>query len=316
MTPHGVERTIVALLAFVIFAVSICGGTRPASGAHPIRPFDSQPPIVDFRIRDPRNGWAETFSLIEGQPYGFDATGTRDDSLNRTQDNVNLTYRWDFGDGVILGPGLGGPPDFLINVSHAYGRWGPGYRLNLTVRDQSGNPGAEVRTLVVQANATAHPDLSVVPGTLRFLPPNPVEGQDVIVRVEVRNARGKAPAADVRAELTMSRGNVDVNQTISAFRLLDAGGAPISVLPPDANATAEFGWRAPGVGRYTLTARIFDGNEPAPWISTANQDSATLGVAADLNAFAMRFLAITVLGTVAGAVGVVFLLARRGRRPV
>ncbi|HKZ64234.1 MAG TPA: PKD domain-containing protein [Thermoplasmata archaeon] len=246
----GAARDGMAGFLCVAFLLLVPACER-VSGGNPMQPLDSEPPTVGLRIRDPRNEWRETSTIIEGLAYAFDAASTTDDSLQGPEDNVNLTYRWDFGDGTVRGPGKGGPPDGLINVSHAYSRYSE-YVLNLTVSDASGNPGAIRRLLIIQANASAHPDLSIVPGTLRLVPQDPIEGREVVVSVSIRNSGFGAPARDVRARLTLLVSGRETDQTVSDVQLFDFGGSPISELAPTERPRSGFDGRPRSRGTMPL----------------------------------------------------------------
>jgi len=283
------------------------------SGGNPMQPLDSEPPTVGLRIRDPRNEWRETSTIIEGLAYAFDAASTTDDSLQGPEDNVNLTYRWDFGDGTVRGPGKGGPPDGLINVTYAYARYGE-YVLNLTVSDASGNPGAIRRVLIIQANASAHPDLSIVPGTLRLVPQDPIEGREVVVSVGIRNSGFGAPARDVRARLTLLVSGRETDQTVSDVQLLDLGGSPIPEIAPNGTASVRFLWTAPESGNHTVVVWVWDADEPPFWISTANRQMVFIEVGRDSDALGVPWAVLVAAMTVTGVVSLLAFLRSTGRR--
>jgi len=268
-----------------------------------------------LRILDPI-AWRETTTLIEGEPYAFDASGTMDDSLLHPGDNVNLTYRWDFGDGTFLGPGKGGAPDFLLNVTHIYPRWGYGYPFELTVRDASDELGWLRRTVVVEANSTAHPDIAIVPGTLLVEPPRPEAGTSVHIRVGFRNQLGRAAADDLRVTLAIVSQGMDRNQTgIQGLRFLDADGNDVGSLPPDRNATVEFTWTVPErIAEYSLVVRVYDGNEPPSWINVANAHGFRLEVTVPFVRWSLLGAIVLVLATAVAVSALLAGLRRLNRR--
>lgn len=258
---HG--PTAAGVLAFLV-AMVVSAGTPPIA--------PSTPPVVDVRMLDPGNEWRETSNLVEDRPYAFDASRTTDDSLPRPEDNVNLTFRWDFGDGTVLGPGKGGAPGFLLNVTHAYADSGIDYRFNLTVTDTAGEIGWLIRTMVVQVNVSAHPDLSIV-GNLSMMPTKPRQGSPVQFSLDVMNAPGRKEARSLNVALFVVSSGPDSNQTISGPQWFDRSGDPTSMLLPGETATVRFTWIVPTVGDIFLKIRVWDLDEPSVWIGGTNQFS-------------------------------------------
>ena len=81
-----------------------------------------------------------------------------------------------------------------INVSKNYTTHGE-YKLSINVTDRAGNTGWLNRTLVVQANTTAHPDLSIVAGTLRITTPRHRPQDNSCVAVVLFLGPGSASSA-------------------------------------------------------------------------------------------------------------------------
>ncbi len=232
---------------------------------------DVTPPAVNIAILDPENNWREASQLQENKVYYLNASRTTDNSLNATEDNVNLTYRWQFGDATAEQSAVG-----LLNVSHTYARFGQNYKLNVSARDASGNVGWLNRTLVVAANVTAHPDISIISGTLKITPSSPEEGQRVTFRINITNEKDRATATDLRVQFALIEGGKDKNQSISALKFLDPNGNEITELASGQNATVEFRWAAPTLGNKTLKIKVWDADEPDTLITGANQVSSNL----------------------------------------
>jgi len=299
---HGppLAGVLASLLAFV------------ASAATPVI-SPSAAPVVDFFILDPGNAWRETSALVEGRPYAFNAGRTTDDSLPRPEDNVNLTFHWDFGDGTALGPGKGGAPDFLLNITHTYVRWGIDYRFNLTVTDTAGEIGWLVRMMVVQANVSAHPDLSIT-GNLSITPPRPRQGSTVQFSLDIVNLPGRSNATSLNVALVVLTSGPDSNQTISEVRWLNPNGNPITALPPGAFATVQFTWIVPSTGNISLKIIVWDPDEPSAWM-TGNQWFLSVDAGPSLARSPVGG-AIAIASTTTGAVaGLLVALRRLGRRP-
>ena len=240
---------------------------------------DVTPPSVNYVVLDPANDYRETAQLIEGHAYIFNASKTTDNSLKHAWDNVNLTYTFQWGDGSTDGPSTGS--NASLNVTHRYAKFSNGYKLNITVMDLAGNKGYLNRSLVVQANTTAHPDLSVIVGTLKVDPGNPEEGATVHFSLNFTNAKGKANTTKLNVLLSMVVSGKDTNQTIADVRFTDANGNPLNAGNPliaGKNGTVSFTWTAPTVGNKSLTIKVWDDDEPTTWVTAANQQTTSLVV--------------------------------------
>ncbi len=192
---------------------------------------------------------------------------------------MNLTYTFNWGDGTsATGPSSGS--NASLNVSKVYAKFGTNYTLKINVTDAAGNHGWLNRTQVVQANTTAHPDLSILAGTLKVSPSSPEEGQAVTFSVNFTNAKGKATASSLQLSLMMVVSGSNENQTdkLTNIRWLDASGNPITSLAAEQNGTVQFTWAAPGVGNKSLTIKIWDSNEPDAWVTAANSQTTSLVV--------------------------------------
>ena len=303
----------------LLIPLAVLAGSMQAQAEEPkVVPLDTQPPQVDVRILDSGDVWQERSQLFEGRPYAFDAGTTSDDSFARPEDVANLTFSWDFGDGTRLGPGPGGDPDRLLNVTHSYSRFGE-YRFNLTVWDETGNAGRMVRTLIVQANASSHPDLRVLPGNPQLSPIMPSTRSEFRVRVSIENVQGRGPSGLPRADFAIIVQGRPANLTISRLRMLDSQGAPIERLESGRGGFIEFVVLAPPrAGSYLVRVRVWDGDEPPAWIDTANQVTMTITVTVDVYGGTLAVVALTALSVVATVGGLRRMDARRraGRRSV
>lgn len=305
----GRERIFAALIVF------LAAGTypEPAGAEDPWepRPWDTEPPNVGLVIRDPTNGWRETSSLVEGRTYAFDASSTTDDSLLLPEDNGNLTYAWNFGDGTVLGPGTGGPPDGLLNVTHAYAEYGE-FGLNLTAWDAAGNPGNLFVTIIVQADPQQRPNLAIAFSFLTFSPESPYEGQETHVRVDIRNL-GLSVSRQLRVALAIIEAGRVLNQTLARVQLLDEQGRPRAELGPNETATLEFFWTPTRPGAYTVRIRASDVEEPTPWITYANEVSRFVTVRVDYPGRSLRLTLFVLIETGASVAIVLAALRRHGR---
>jgi len=296
------------LLLFVLMTVSV-----PIRSEDTWLPFDTSPPVGSLSILDPLLGWRETTTLIEDRPYAFDASGTTDDSLVQPEDVVNLTFLWNFGDGEILGPGMGGAPDRLLNVTHTYARFGV-YTFNLTVWDAAGNAGGWWRTMVIQGNVSARPDLRLRPGTIEISPPSPATGAEVRVRLAFENLPGHGPARQVRVEFALLIRGRDSNLTVSRLRVFDATGAPIQEVEAGGVANLEFVVLAPAAGRHNARVRVWDAGEPPEFIDASNQEILRFTVTTDGTGYAIGVVGFTSVAMVATVAWLRRLDAGRFRR--
>lgn len=268
------------------------------------------PPEIDLVIRDPANNWWETYFIVEGRSYAFDASGTTDDSLPRPEDNVNLTFRWEFGDGTSIGPGRGGSPDFLLNVSHTYASWGT-YGFNLTVTDVTNESSTLRRLLSVQADFAAHPNLAVVPDSLAISPAVPEEGVEALLRIGIVNRRGHGAARDVVVAFAiLDESGPGRDLTILQIRILDQNGTEIESLSPDQVAMVEVRWLPPVAGTHTARIGLWDHDEPEPWVDAANRQDVRFTVSPPISRWTAQGVTAIGMFTIAAVLGVLVTLRR------
>jgi len=250
-------------------------GHRSANRTMVFTVLDVTPPSPDFVILD-QETWREATQLTEGITYVFNASRTTDNSLNSTDDNVNLTYLWKWGDGTSdEGPCLGASADCL-NTTKAYAKYGTDYKLTLNVTDAAGKVGTLTRTIVVAANATAHPDISIMAGTFKASTSNPEEGAQVTFTLNITNAKGKETAQNLKAVLAIVERGVDRNQTGVTVEFLE-NGTVSTTLAAEEILTVRLTWNAPAkVGNHSLKITVYDEDEPTSWVNNANSQTASL----------------------------------------
>jgi len=247
---------------------------------------DVTPPVIGFVILDPNNAWRETSTLSEGKIYFFNASRTTDNSLNTTEDNVNLSYRWKWG----VGEGQNGTDlgmrdwrnrgNNTLNVSHVWTKWGD-YKLEITVWDASDKNATVTRSpFPIQANTSAHPNLSIRSGSLKINPTTPEEGQQVTFTFNITNAKGSGNATQIRVMLAIRERNQDKNESSESFDVRFLNGSAVvtnPVLTPEWNLTVEITWHAPNkVANHSLRITVWDANEPTPWIDAGNRQDTSL----------------------------------------
>ena len=243
---------------------------------------DVSPPVINFVILDPGNEFRETTTLTEGKVYWFNASKTTDNSLDNPWDNVNLTYKWQWGDGNQEGPFTG--DNSSLNRSHPYNRFSStGYKLNLTVTDAAGKNATLTRTIIVQANTTAHPDISIIANTLKISPTpsasNPQEGGKVTFTLNITNAKGKEDARDLVVQFAIVEKGKDKNQTVTVSWIRNGTRVTDPTLEGEQNLIVEIVWTAPSPpANYSLKIKIWDGDEPNTWVTSANEQSTSLVV--------------------------------------
>ncbi len=243
---------------------------------------DVTPPVIDFVILDPSNEFREVTGLTEGHSYIFNASKTTDNSLEHPWDNVNLTYKWQWGDGNEEGPFTG--DNSSLNRSHPYARFSStGYKLNITATDAAGKNATLTRTIIVQANVTAHPDISVVPNTLKISPTpsssNPQEGVKVTFTVNITNAKDRENATDLKVQFAIVEKGKDKNQTVTVTYIKNGTRETDPTLPANWTLTVEIVWTAPSPpGNYSLKIKVWDNDEPTTWVTSANEQSSSLVV--------------------------------------
>jgi len=236
--------------------------------------LDTTPPVPDLVIVDENNSWRVVTQLTEKKGYWFNVSRTTDNSLNGTADNVNLTYNYTWGDASNkTGPLTGLTTD--LNVSHTYATHGE-YKLSINVTDRAGNVGWLNRTLVVQANTTAHPDLSIIAGSLTITPTSPEEGQLATFSFKVENGVGRANATSLRFQLAVLIGGQFSNATVTDLRYLNPDGTVTNRVDTGKNVTVEFKWASPTLGNKTLKLTIWDDDEPKNAIGSANEITTNL----------------------------------------
>jgi PKD repeat protein len=238
--------------------------------------LDVTPPAPDFVVLD-KETWREATQLTEGVMYFFNASRTTDNSLNSTDDNVNLTYLWKWGDNT-TDNGTAGGTIGLLNVTHAYAKYGTDYKLNLTVWDAAGKYFSLTRTIVVAANATAHPDISIVAGSFKASTNAPEEGAQVTFTLNITNANGKETAQDLKVVLAIVERGSDKDQSGVTYVFL-RDGAEVSPVTLEAgkNLTVRITWNAPTkVGNHSLKITVYDEDEPTPWRNNANSQTTSL----------------------------------------
>ena len=241
--------------------------------------LDTTPPVPDVVIVDENNSWREVTQLTEKKGYWFNVSRTTDNSLNRTEDNVNLTYTFNWGDVGLwnkTGPFLPSATGLLyINVSKNYTTHGE-YKFSINVTDRAGNTGWLNRTLVVQANTTAHPDLSIVAGTLTITPSSPEEGQLATFSFRIENGKDRANATSLRVQLAVLTGGKFENKSATEIRFLKPDGTATTRVDAGKNATVEFKWAFDTLGNKTLKITVWDDDEPKNAITSANEITTNL----------------------------------------
>jgi PKD repeat protein len=222
-------------------------------------------------ILDPET-WRETTQLVEDRTCFFNASRTTDNSLNSTEDNVNLTYLWKWGDSKT--------DNITRNSTHVYDAYGTDYKLNLTVWDAAGKHASLLRTIVVQANQTAHPDISILPGTFKASTSSPEQGAPVTFTLNITNAKGKETAQALKVVLAIVERGSDKNQTESEVTVVFLrNGTEVQSPQLDAgqNLTVRITWKAPEkVGNHSLKITVYDEDEPTPWRNNANSQTTSL----------------------------------------
>ena len=234
---------------------------------------DTTPPVPNVVIVDENNSWREVTQLTENKGYWFNVSRTTDNSLNRTADNVNLTYTYTWGDATNKTPPLTG--DDALNVSKTYTTYGE-FKLSINVTDRAGNVGWLNRTLVVQANTTAHPDLSIIAGSLTFTPTSPEEGQLATFTLKVANGNDRATAESLRLQLILLVSGKDTNVSVTDLRWLNPDGTPATQIEPGKNVTVEFKWSWGNLGNHTIRIEVWDDDEPKNAITNANKLTTSL----------------------------------------
>jgi len=236
--------------------------------------LDTTPPVPNVVIVDENNSWREVTQLTENKGYWFNVSRTTDNSLNSTADNVNLTYTFNWGDvgpSNKTGPFLPSATGLLyINVTKTYATHGE-FKLSINVTDRAGNVGWLNRTLVVQANTTAHPDLSILAGSLSITPASPEENQLATFTFKVANGADRATARSLRFQLILLVGGRDTNVTVTELRWLNADGTPATEIAAGKNVTVEFKWSYGNLGNHTIRIEVWDDDEPKNAITNANK---------------------------------------------
>jgi hypothetical protein len=249
-------------------------GHRSANQTMNVTVLDTTPPVPHLAILEDIT-WREPAQLSEDINYWFNVSRTTDNSLNATADNVNLTYTFVWGDATNNTPPLTGLA--ALNVSHTYATYGD-WKLSINVTDAAGNRGWLNRTLVVQADTTAHPDLAIIAGTLKISPPSPEEGQLTTFRVNVTNGKDKIVAQDLKIQFALIVKGRDSNGTATSVRWLKADGTAATSIAPGENVTVEFKYAFATLGNKTIKITIWDGQEPPKWIDDSNKITTSLVV--------------------------------------
>ena len=238
---------------------------------------DVTAPQINFVVLDPTNEWREVTTLTEGRLYFFNASKTTDNSLNETGDNVNLTYRWRWGDGSLNGTESGTRGE--LNVTHSWAMWGD-YKLEITVWDASNKNTTLTRSpFTIQANTSAHPNVQIrSTPTLTTSPTSPEEGAELTFTFNITNLKGSADATNLKAMIAIRERNQDSNQTgFTVTYLFNGAVVTTPVLEPDENLTVKIVWHAPNkVGNHSLRITVWDGDEPQPWIDGGNRQDTSL----------------------------------------
>lgn len=258
-------------------------GHRSANQTLPVTVQDTTPPVVHVAILEDLT-WREVQQLSEDKLYWFNASRTTDNSLNATADNINLTYTFVWGDGSNnTGPFkpstsiLFGCPCESINVTKTYATHGD-WKLSINVTDAAGNRGWLNRTLTIQADRTAHPDLSIVAGTLKITPTSPEEGQQTTFRFNITNVANTPAAENLRVQLALIVRGRDSNKTLTDLRFLTALGADTTSVPPGQNVTVEFKYIFATLGNKTIKITVWDAEEPTQWVDNRNEITTNLVV--------------------------------------
>jgi PKD repeat protein len=249
-------------------------GHKSANQTLAVTVEDTTPPVPNVVIVDENNSWREVTQLTENKGYWFNVSRTTDNSLNSTADNVNLTYTFNWGDvgpSNKTGPFLPSATGLLyINVTKTYATHGE-FKLSINVTDRAGNVGWLNRTLVVQANTTAHPDLSILAGSLSITPASPEENQLATFTFKVANGADRATATSLRFQLILLVGGRDTNVTVTELRWLNADGTPATEIAAGKNVTVEFKWSYGNLGNHTIRIEVWDDDEPKNAITNANK---------------------------------------------
>lgn len=239
-------------------------GHKSANQTLAVTVSDTTPPEVRLTILE-NNTWREVQQLTEDVVYWFNVSRTSDNSLNATQDNVNLTYVYDWGDASAKANGTG-----LLNVTKTYASHGD-FKLSINVTDRSFNHGFLNRTLVVQANTTAHPDLTIIAGTLKITPASPQEGELTTFRFNITNGKDKTVALDLKFQFALIVKGADSNGTVTDLRWLNPNGTATTRVEPGKNVTVEFKYAFPTIGNQTFKITIWDNDEPKQWKDNRNE---------------------------------------------
>lgn len=228
--------------------------------------WDVTPPVPNFVILDGATFLPVT-SLVEGKRYYFNASSTLDNHDNTT----DLQFSWKLGYEDRTGTGM--------NVSVVYEVFNSSYVVDLNVTDTGfgtdplkRNFANITRSVNVQVNTSARPDLQYVLDSLVVEPGTPEEDQVVTISVNVTNLKGRGNATSVRARLLMNV-NDQWQLLTDDPEWFDASGNPTAnrTIPAEGRVKLVFRWIADVQGDKRLEVRFNDTNEPYTWVDESNR---------------------------------------------
>jgi hypothetical protein len=235
------------------------GGTGTSCQVHDPYLNPNQPPLADA---------GGPYSVIVNGTVTLDASNTSDPD----QSAASLIYQWDLdGDGVFgetgglgsRGDETGITPTFVATGLPALNS----VTVRLRVTDNGGLPSEDTATIeIIHA-----PDLTIVPGSIRFVPVNPGPGEPVVIQADVKN-QGLVRAANIAVRLA------DFGVPI--------GSHTIANLEPGETVTVSFDPVSFPESLRLITVAADPNNAIAESIETNNQSSNVLQVGSpDISVF-------------------------------
>lgn len=268
---------------------------------------DTTPPVPRFVIRDPALDYDIADALIENRPYSFNASDTTDNFDKPDQ----LNYTW-----TIPGPVQGRTGTthtfYGMNISFTWTEFNSSYSVVLKVNDTGfafgkKNTGTLTRSVTVQIDSAARPNLIVDQRTLKVTPTDPPDGSVLEVRVNVTNQLNRGIASQVTTQLnTIVGGVTSVLTTTSQWLNRDGTTRTNGTINPGETITVVFRATISGIGNKTVQAYIFDANEA--WTQRSDNRASTSVVVVQ-----SILQTIALAGAIAGVLGlfVFYMIYRR-----
>ncbi|OGS51324.1 MAG: hypothetical protein A3K65_02915 [Euryarchaeota archaeon RBG_16_68_12] len=248
---------------------------------------DTKGPSPNFVMLDPAHDWVVVTGLTEGKEYVFNASSSTDNY----DSSENLTYGWHFPGAPTTTPVIDGNGNFTgrgaqgWNITVSWAVFNVSYNVTLNVTDTgfgSAKPNSANRTVsvAVSVDQSKHPDLQVVPGSLRFNPSQPTEGQAINVSFEILNLENRANASGVKITLYARDSAGALVATYGDPQwLTDAwASAPDKVITAGEKVRLIFTVSFASQGNKTIQVYFNDTAEPYTWVDAQNRVTGTVFV--------------------------------------